>query len=62
MSRQAVDITPNDHHNLPRLLNNLANDLGLRYKRTGKIEDLEEAIRISRQTVDVKFKTGKAKD
>src|SRR5256886_8176985 len=32
---------------------NLGNKLGRRYERTGKMEDLEEALRVARQAVDV---------
>ncbi|KAF2465628.1 uncharacterized protein BDR25DRAFT_239619, partial [Lindgomyces ingoldianus] len=34
-------------------LNNLGNKLGRRYERTGKMEDLEKAIRVARQAVEV---------
>jgi hypothetical protein len=44
VARQAVDVTPKDHPDLAGRLNNLGNKLGRRYKRTGKMEDLEEAI------------------
>jgi len=47
VSRQAVEVTPEDHPNLAGRLSNLGNKLGRRYERTGKIEDLKEAIRVS---------------
>ena len=34
-------------------LNNLGNKLKSRHEHTGKMEDLEEAIRVARQAVDV---------
>jgi len=48
IARQAVDVTPKDHLDLAVMLNNLGNQLGCRYKRIGKIEDLIEAILIAR--------------
>ena len=53
MTRQAIDVTPKDHLDLAVILNNLGTKLEIRYKRTGKIEDLEEAIQVARQAVDV---------
>ena len=44
--RQAVDVTPKDHPDLAGRLNNLGNKLESRYKRIGKIEDLEEALEV----------------
>jgi hypothetical protein len=35
------------------MLNNLVNKLESRYKRTGKIEDLKEAIQVARQAVNI---------
>jgi tetratricopeptide (TPR) repeat protein len=42
-----------DHPSLARMLNNLGRKLEDQYDRTGKIEDLEQAIRVSRQAVDI---------
>jgi len=53
VSQQVVEVTPKDYPDLAGRLNNLGNQLYRRYKRTGKIEDLEEAIRVSRQAVEV---------
>ncbi|KAH8776013.1 CHAT domain-containing protein [Hyaloscypha sp. PMI_1271] len=63
VARQAITSTPKDHSDLAsrlnnlgnnlgsRRLNNLGNSLGSRYKRTGDIADLEEAIQVARQAV-----------
>ena len=47
VSRQAVDITPEDYPHLATCIKSLRNKLERRYERTGKMEDLEEAIRVS---------------
>jgi hypothetical protein len=53
ISRQAVDVTPEDHPNRARRLNSLGVSLRKRYSRTGAMADLEEAIQIGRQAVNV---------
>ena len=54
MSQQADEIMPEDYPNLAGwLLDNLGNKLERRYKYTGKIEDLEEALQVSQQVVEV---------
>ncbi|CAI7627541.1 unnamed protein product [Penicillium glandicola] len=53
VSRQAVAATPDDHPDLPILLNNLGNKLQSQYEQTGRMEKLDEAIRLSRQAVEV---------
>ena len=53
MAQQAVDITSKDHPDLAGRLNNLGTKLKSRYKHTGKMEDLEEAIRVARQAVNI---------
>ncbi|KAK8058397.1 CHAT domain-containing protein [Apiospora phragmitis] len=47
-ARDAVEATPEDHPNRAGWLNNLGNSLGDRYKRTGAMADLEEAIQTAR--------------
>jgi hypothetical protein len=47
--REAVEATPLDSPDRPGRLNNLGNGLRARYERTGRLEDLEEAIRAYRQ-------------
>jgi hypothetical protein len=42
----AVQMTPEGHSNLASRLNNLGVMLGSRYERTGKMQDLEETIRV----------------
>lgn len=44
MTRQAVRTTPDDNINLARRLHNFANSLRIRYERTERFDDLEEAI------------------
>jgi len=44
VSQQVVEVTPKDYPDLAGYLNNLGSKLESRYNRTGKIEDLEEAI------------------
>jgi hypothetical protein len=44
LTRQAVEGTPKDYPDLVTCLNSLGNMLLLRYERTGKIDDIKEAI------------------
>jgi tetratricopeptide (TPR) repeat protein len=50
--RQAVELTPDDYPNLASRVNNLGNQLGRRYERTGEMADLEEAIKAARQAIN----------
>ncbi|OQD86481.1 hypothetical protein PENSOL_c086G02756, partial [Penicillium solitum] len=49
VSRQAVQATPDDHPDRAGRLYGLAVDLGHRFERTEELDDLEEAIQVSRQ-------------
>ncbi len=40
---------PEDHPALAAIINNLGTKLESRYKRTGKMEDLEEALQVTQQ-------------
>jgi hypothetical protein len=48
-----VEGTPQGHPDLAGRLNNLGIMLERRFEKTGRIEDLEEAIRKAQQTVKV---------
>jgi hypothetical protein len=48
-----VDITPQGHPNLVIYLSNLGSAHQTRFVRTGRMEDLEEAIRITHQAVNI---------
>jgi len=52
VARQAVDITPLDHPDRARRLNNLGNRLSHRFERTGSTDDLNDAVDVARQAVD----------
>src|SRR5687767_13470257 len=43
-NEQAVSATPDNHPDLARRLNDLANQLGDKYSRTSNIDDLEASI------------------
>jgi hypothetical protein len=47
ITHQAVNIIPRDHPALAGRLNTLSTTLLRRFERTGGMEDLEEAIRIT---------------
>jgi tetratricopeptide (TPR) repeat protein len=47
-----VEFTPQDYPDLAGWLNNLGNMLGSRFERTGRMEDLKEAIRKAQQAVE----------
>ncbi|KAH7009653.1 hypothetical protein EDB80DRAFT_750248 [Ilyonectria destructans] len=53
LRREAEGITPKDHGSLPTLWSNLGMCLGNRYSRTGLMEDLDNAIGIIRQSIQV---------
>jgi len=53
-----VALTPEGSPDLPMFLNNLANGLSDRYGRTGKLADLEEAIRYYEQGVRIAGEIG----
>ena len=55
-SQGAVNITLEDHPDRAGFLNNLRSGLGDRYSRIRAITNLEEAIRIIRETIDVTLK------
>jgi tetratricopeptide (TPR) repeat protein len=50
-SRQAIELTPAGHSDLPALLNNLANSLDYRFNRYGEDTDLEDAINCTHQAI-----------
>ncbi|RHZ48891.1 uncharacterized protein CDV56_105798 [Aspergillus thermomutatus] len=49
----AVNITPQDHPDLAGRLNNLGDMFSDRYYRTGKMDDLEEAIQKAQRAIDI---------
>ncbi|KAF4447587.1 hypothetical protein F53441_8882 [Fusarium austroafricanum] len=49
----AVSAIPEDHPDRAAHLNNLGNQLGRRYERTGDMRDLEEAIKAARQAIKI---------
>ncbi|KAL4950438.1 CHAT domain-containing protein [Aspergillus filifer] len=49
--REDARTTPKDHPDHARRLNNLGNQLGKQYSRTGVLADLEEAIQYGREAV-----------
>lgn len=54
---QAVDLIPENHVDMPSLLNNLANCLVNRYESTGVQEDLARAIIVARRAVKLADET-----
>src|SRR2546430_3240235 len=48
-----VHFRSEDHPDLAGWLNNLGNKLGRRYECMGRMEDLEEAVRVTEQAVKV---------
>jgi hypothetical protein len=46
LGRTAVDVTPINHPDRARQLNNLGVQFSVRYRRTGAIDDLHETIRV----------------
>src|SRR5947199_186691 len=52
LGRTAIDVTPMDHPDRARHLNDLGNAFRDQYQRTGSIDDLQEAIRLFQATVD----------
>lgn len=52
-TQKAVNITPKGHPRLAAYLQVLGNQLGNRFDRIGKIEDLEESTWRTQQAVDI---------
>ncbi|KAI1740156.1 CHAT domain-containing protein [Xylaria scruposa] len=50
-ARQDLSVTPEDHPDRLKRLNNLAVELSQRFSRTNDFSDLEEAIELSRQAI-----------
>ena len=51
--QRAVQITPNDHADMPRQLNNLGNCLLHRFERTGDLTDIADAISAYQRAVQL---------
>jgi hypothetical protein len=51
--RQAIELAPIGHSDLPSLLNGLATSLNSRFSRHGNDADLEEAITHYRQAIEL---------
>ncbi|KAF6754769.1 CHAT domain-containing protein [Ephemerocybe angulata] len=53
MLRQAVELTPQGHGNLPPRLNNLGGSLTRRFEETGDLSDIAEAISVLKKAVSL---------
>ncbi|KAF6742711.1 CHAT domain-containing protein [Ephemerocybe angulata] len=51
--RQAVNLTPHGHADLPSCLNNLGASFQARYERTGELSDILYAIAVQQKSVDL---------
>lgn len=52
-AQRVVDMTPEDHPELPALLDNLATLLSTQFDRTKRMEDIEVAIQVAQRALDI---------
>jgi hypothetical protein len=50
--QQAINYTPDGHTNLPTYLNHLGSSFTSRFQRTGDLDDISQASKISKKLSD----------